>query len=1178
MSEIKIAGRLHSVATGNTVAGADEILDDAKGKKQSVVNAEVDAAIADRYTKEETYSKEEAYNKTQIDNMIATDRQQWAVAEATEETTDVTDVLPATGAADTIYRVAFWDGTQYDETAYSMYAWDGTQYVPLAVRTLDADTAIFNVTEYNAGTTYVSATTAANAVPAGYRKPGLLITFQEATTGDWLNYQFTSDDPTNDWLMASAWIAPLAYQLGVFDISAYHATGGTLATYADLAAALGTNGANVPPAYRKGGMSIKFVQSSDNKYVQARFMLSGSFTDAQFTNVDNWQGVDDEPTAGSQNLVESGGVEARLNLLDSDVFGSNTITEQFQYEYGELLIHYIDVTAHKYQTVYININYTSSSLSHLTIRYKDSNRDYHVIEVLAASEHNIEGIHSYVLPEDITAIGVYSQSSQVSSNGSIELQIKIASLNEAIQLEEQRASRNKNTPNTFNLSSVNGNYYDRFSIPLAIFIAYYGEYKKLGLILKFAKDSLFSKWEEWIYVGDSLDDSEFGDSSNWKIVKKEDFGLTGLFNVNRYLNQSTAFESKIAARLSIPESMRYYGVVLQYLTADGWINEKYKHSSRLTDSYWKSDNNWTDLNYSYKDDPLFKIVDKSSQIIWSCNDEGVGTTGVRMTNGNIHASNSFRYTAPFEAKKGDVFILSYPKIGLGGETYPWVFKSYSSSTLHPVIYEAGTSIRYVVDEDCYVCINGRTFDYDKNQQVIWLSTEFEKDYFNNGEFAEFYPSHSAVAKLANLKKSFTIGNTVYPNPITFLHLSDVHNKIDNYIRILKFNSKFKNYIDDVILSGDIAGQNYQIFDDRFLSLDNKVLFVLGNHDIYKYYVTFTVSGITTSPEIGSVYNFDNLTYVIDEVDITSGSGTIKTIQSGGNITSTSGELTKENGVGDDTISFSNAVESNAPRKACYDRYFANVSNWGVVQPSDAASVGKNYYYKDYTDGSSTILRLVVIDCMFWDQSQADWLSDVLNDALTNNIPIIGSQHFPLHSDSNVNKILCPFSSEQDEKFFTAGEFLWNGSVEIVETFINSGGYFVCWLCGHMHFDYTYWINAYPNQLWVSVASAAGEGTWSDRAWVYGTDAWDTFNVVSVDTNKKWLKVARFGVPYNIAMQHPDCICLDWNKYNNFNQNSQYKAGEVCKKDGVLYRFKFLHIAGEWNNDEVERYNRVIVIS
>lgn len=56
---------------------------------------------------------------------------------------------------------------------------------------------------------------------------------------------------------------------GVFDISAYHATGGTLATYADLSSALDSNnGGGVPPSLQKGGMSVKFVGSSDNKYVQ----------------------------------------------------------------------------------------------------------------------------------------------------------------------------------------------------------------------------------------------------------------------------------------------------------------------------------------------------------------------------------------------------------------------------------------------------------------------------------------------------------------------------------------------------------------------------------------------------------------------------------------------------------------------------------------------------------------------------------------------------------------------------------------------------------------------------------------------------------------------------------------------------------------------------------------------
>lgn len=90
----------------------------------------------------------------------------------------------------------------------------------------------------------------------------------------------------------------ISYSDGVFDISAYNGT-----SYADLSAALGTDGANIPQNLRKGGMSVKFVQSSDNKYVQYRLM-SDSFN----TTVTNWQGVDDEPTAGSKNFVYSDGV------------------------------------------------------------------------------------------------------------------------------------------------------------------------------------------------------------------------------------------------------------------------------------------------------------------------------------------------------------------------------------------------------------------------------------------------------------------------------------------------------------------------------------------------------------------------------------------------------------------------------------------------------------------------------------------------------------------------------------------------------------------------------------------------------------------------------------------------------------------------------------------------------
>ena len=95
---------------------------------------------------------------------------------------------------------------------------------------------------------------------------------------------------------------------GVFDISTYRATGDVLAKYADIAAAL-DGGNNIPEAIRKGGMSVKFVQSSDNKYVQYRLMAD-EFSAA----VADWQGVDDEPTPNSDNLVKSGGVEKAISL------------------------------------------------------------------------------------------------------------------------------------------------------------------------------------------------------------------------------------------------------------------------------------------------------------------------------------------------------------------------------------------------------------------------------------------------------------------------------------------------------------------------------------------------------------------------------------------------------------------------------------------------------------------------------------------------------------------------------------------------------------------------------------------------------------------------------------------------------------------------------------------------
>lgn len=104
--------------------------------------------------------------------------------------------------------------------------------------------------------------------------------------------------------------AKAAEEAIIYDVSAHNSG----VVFESLSALLSSSNLStlIPTSVRHGGMSIKFIQgsvsSSDNKYVQARCMAQ-NFT----TDVTKWQGVDEEPTAGSDNLVKSGGVNAELN-------------------------------------------------------------------------------------------------------------------------------------------------------------------------------------------------------------------------------------------------------------------------------------------------------------------------------------------------------------------------------------------------------------------------------------------------------------------------------------------------------------------------------------------------------------------------------------------------------------------------------------------------------------------------------------------------------------------------------------------------------------------------------------------------------------------------------------------------------------------------------------------------
>ena len=102
---------------------------------------------------------------------------------------------------------------------------------------------------------------------------------------------------------------------GIYDVSKRNPTGGPNSDGKfTLDYILANADTLIPTSWRHGGMIISFAHSSDNKYVQYRLMAQNFSTAESY-----WQGVDDEPTAGSDNLVKSGGAEKTTSFLKSKI-------------------------------------------------------------------------------------------------------------------------------------------------------------------------------------------------------------------------------------------------------------------------------------------------------------------------------------------------------------------------------------------------------------------------------------------------------------------------------------------------------------------------------------------------------------------------------------------------------------------------------------------------------------------------------------------------------------------------------------------------------------------------------------------------------------------------------------------------------------------------------------------
>lgn len=759
-----VANRLHSLKDSDNpevnhiIAGADEIYDDTKGAKQSDINTQNDAALSDRYTKAETYSKE------QLDALITTPDVEYVNVVATNATTSVTDVLPATGEANTIYRVGNWNGTQYDPIMYALLAWDGTTYVCLAVRSFVGE---------------------------------------------------------------------------VYDISVNHPDGqGNPTPYADLTAALGTDGANIPADIRRGGMSVKFVQgtvqSIDNKYVQFRYMSSSTAVD-DFTNVANWQGVDDEPTAGSDNLVKSRGVfemGRRMQGVNSFQFDFTTGSTD---QYDNRQVAYNFVAGHKYK---ISVITNSSTITYFSLRNDSGNTVDGQKNLIKGS-----GVRTGIISCSADATWLYMSLQEAMSEG-VVFEVTLVDMSEAsvVSNYENIKELDTRTTNINNKALENENDINIINCQL--------ENQDLSI----QKPFTFSNTGHFV-----KSDGTVGNSVNWKqsnivavskgqLITFKAVGTSSKYNVLVSLTDAngTSFTPvviKDGTDLETAEKVFYSVkqdgyVILQYWKIDGDAvlttdSERLQRIESMSDTL---DGVYADCSLNQE---ILQIESHDEQ-----RDLSTTVKGYRINaDGTHNESSNWKTSNPIQLFANEKIVVECASTSTG---YYIIFLTDAEETFYTPLVKAVSADKsvyeYIATSDCYVIVQGRNTNsvpivisiHSDSSRIVKIENDVQYlmnslENIPNYVIEERERVYRKLSSLSNSDVAIIAFNTdqhfTYPYSPTDPNASDPSRAMRGIKSIVDVAKSVG--LDLIVFGGDVAGYKSESDGDVFADIDSTVDGILG---------------------------------------------------------------------------------------------------------------------------------------------------------------------------------------------------------------------------------------------------------------------------------------------------------------------------------------------------------------
>ena len=154
-------------------------------------------------------------------------------------------------------------------------------------------------------------------------------------------------------------------------------------------------------------------------------------------------------------------------------------------------------------------------------------------------------------------------------------------------------------------------------------------------------------------------------------------------------------------------------------------------------------------------------------------------------------------------------------------------------------------------------------------------------------------------------------------------------------------------------------------------------------------------------------------------------------------------------------------------------------------------------------------------------------NQVLADARQNGLAVIVILHC---TTQDVVDVECTFQTLEKVGIIYK-ESIKSDMLDAVQGFIDAGGEFIAWICGHLHQDWFGIVPNYPDQLLIANATASHTVPWRCDDMVEGTMSQDRFNIFNVEPKYKYVRIYRVGLEFDRNLRHIGSICYDYKNKN-----------------------------------------------